>query len=160
VDEVVTLPVDDIDRLARQCRRPHPVECPPHVDIDHENAVDIVREVTQGRGVDIVFDAAGAMSDVAHLLKRGGELIQIGWPNRTLPAAELSQLFFRGITIKPQRVREPSTWARAINLLASRRVDVNPLVTHRVPLSRGQEAFDLLVNKQGIKILIEPTVAT
>ena len=38
VDEIVTLAVDDIDRLARQCRRPHPVECPPHVDIDHENA--------------------------------------------------------------------------------------------------------------------------
>jgi len=33
---------------------------------------------------------------------------------------------------------------------------VNPLVTHRVPLVRGQEVFDLFVNKQGSKVLIEP----
>jgi len=93
-------------------------------------------------------------------LKRGGELIQIGWPSRTLQAAELSQLFFRGIIIKPQRVREPSTWARSINLLTAKLIDVHPLVTHRVPLTRGQEAIDLLVNKLGIKVLIEPAAAT
>jgi hypothetical protein len=33
---------------------------------------------------------------------------------------------------------------------------VNPLVAHRVPLVRGQEAFDLCVNKQGITVLIKP----
>ena len=57
-------------------------------------------------------------------------------------------------------MREPSTWARSINLLTAKLIDVHPLVTHRVPLTRGQEAFDLLVNKQGIKVLIEPAAAT
>ena len=38
MNEIVALPVDDVDRLARQHRRPHAVECPPHIDIDHENA--------------------------------------------------------------------------------------------------------------------------
>jgi hypothetical protein len=52
-----------------------------------------------------VFDAAGAMRDAARLLKRAGGLIQVGWPSRSLPAAELSQLFFPGIPIKLQRVR-------------------------------------------------------
>ena len=38
MNEIVALPVDDIDRLARPRRRPDTVECAPHVDIDHEKA--------------------------------------------------------------------------------------------------------------------------
>jgi len=46
-------------------------------------------------------------------------------------------------------MREPFTWARSIGLLTLKFIDVNLLVTHRMPLVRGQEAFALLVNKQG-----------
>lgn len=37
------------------------------------------------------------------------------------------------------------------NLLSAKLIDVNPLVTYRGALTRRQEAFDLLVKKQGIK---------
>ena len=38
MNEIVAGPVDEVDRIARPCRRPDAIERAPHVDIDHENA--------------------------------------------------------------------------------------------------------------------------
>ncbi|MGO9062347.1 MAG: zinc-dependent alcohol dehydrogenase [Candidatus Binataceae bacterium] len=109
-------------------------------------------------GADVVFDAAGMMDSVRQLVKRGGQLVLLGWPARDLPSAEMRALFFHGVNIISSRVRSPLTWRRAIALVAGKTVNLAPMVTHRVGLANGLDAFELLRNKQGVKVLVNPAL--
>jgi threonine dehydrogenase-like Zn-dependent dehydrogenase len=90
------------------------------------------------------------------LLRRGGQLIEVGWPARDVTSAELRALFFHGVNIINSRVRTPETWRRAIAMVSSGAVDLRPMITHRYGLSNGLEAFTLLRERRGVKALIIP----
>jgi threonine dehydrogenase-like Zn-dependent dehydrogenase len=107
-------------------------------------------------GADTIFDAAGFLDSVRQLVKRGGEVVELGWPARDITNAEMRSLFFHGVRIIPSRVRVPETWRRAIAMAAAGAIDLIPMVTHRFDLDHGIEAFELLRNKQGVKALIMP----
>jgi L-iditol 2-dehydrogenase len=117
-----------------------------------------VKSRTGEDGADVVFDAAGMMQSVRQLLKRAGQLVLLGWPARDLPSAEMRSLFFHGVNIISSRVRSPETWRRAIALVANETVKLAPMVTHRVDLANGLEAFELLRRKEGVKVLVNPAL--
>jgi L-iditol 2-dehydrogenase len=123
---------------------------------EDEDWIAQVHERVGEDGADVVFDAAGMMQSVRQLVKRGGQLVLLGWPARDIGSAEMRSLFFHGVNIISSRVRSPQTWRRAIALVASKAVDLAPMVTHRVDLANGLEAFELLRRKQGVKVLVNP----
>jgi len=109
-------------------------------------------------GADVVFDASGALDSARHIVRKGGAMVELGWPARDVAGTELRSLFFHGVSIIPSRVRTPETWRRAIATVASGAVDLKPMVTHRYDLDHGLEAFELLKARQGVKALIVPQV--
>lgn len=54
------------------------------------------------------------------------------------------------------RRMEPADLPRAIRLVAGGRVELGPLVSARYALSEGQEAFGDLVERRGLKTILEP----
>ena len=56
--------------------------------------IEQARALLPADGADVVFDAAGAIDSPRELLRRGGELIEVGWPARDLKSAELRSLVF------------------------------------------------------------------
>jgi L-iditol 2-dehydrogenase len=48
-------------------------------------------------------------------------------------------------------------WTRVVALLADRRIDLSPIVTHRFALEDFERAFELMENREGIvaKIVLE-----
>jgi len=51
---------------------------------------------------------------------------------------------------------EPETWQRALALLSSRRVAVEAIITHRVPLAEARRGFELAVRREAAKVLFIP----
>ncbi len=115
-----------------------------------------VRSMLPAEGADVVFDACGMIDSPRELMRRGGELVLIGWPARDLSSTELRAFFFHGIKTINSRVRTPETWRRAIALVDSGAVDLRPMVTHRYDIAHGIEAFELLRARKGVKALIIP----
>ena len=115
-----------------------------------------VRAMLPPDGTDVVFDACGMIDQPRELMRRGGELVLIGWPARDLTSTELRAFFFHGIKTINSRVRTPETWRRAIALVASGAVELRPMVTHRYDIAHGIEAFELLRARKGVKALIIP----
>lgn len=115
-----------------------------------------VRAMLPADGADVVFDACGMIDSPRELLRRGGELVEVGWPARDLTSAELRALFFHGVTIINSRIRTPETWRRAIAMVTAGAVDLRPMVTHRYDIARGIDAFELLRARKGVKALIIP----
>ena len=115
-----------------------------------------VRATLPDDGADVVFDACGMIDAPRELIRRGGELVLVGWPARDLTSTELRGFFFHGIKTINSRVRTPETWRRAIALVSSGAIDLRPMVTHRYDIAHGIEAFELLRARKGVKALIIP----
>jgi len=115
-----------------------------------------VRAMLPADGADVVFDACGMIDAPRELMRRGGELVLVGWPARDLTSTELRAFFFHGVKTINSRVRTPETWRRAIALVSSGAVDLRPMVTHRYDIAHGIEAFELLRARKGVKALIIP----
>lgn len=118
-----------------------------------------VDELTAGRGVDVVFEAAWAAETVAQAMvmaRPGGRVVIAGIPSEdrlTFPASVARR---KGLTIKLVR-RMKHTYPRATALVQQGLVDVRSLITHRFPLAAAREAFELVAARADgvIKALVE-----
>ncbi len=114
--------------------------------------------VTNGRGVDVAFEAAGdnaAVDAAIAAAKPGARVVLVGIPgdDRTTFTASVARR--KGLTIKLSR-RMKHTYPRAIQLATSGKIDLRSLVTHRFPLAQFQKAFAVAQKRQGLKVVIEP----
>jgi L-iditol 2-dehydrogenase len=115
------------------------------INIDQDDPVRAVSRDTGGRGVDIAIEAAWADTSIAQaieMLRLGGRAVLVGIPGDDTLAMKHSTARRKGVTIRLSR-RMKHTWPRALALAQQGRVDLDPLVTHRFPLARAAEAFEL-----------------
>jgi L-iditol 2-dehydrogenase len=109
--------------------------------------------------VDVAFEAAGDDSAVANAVARvrhGGRVMLIGIPgddHTTFPAATARR---KELSLQLCRRMTAADLPRAIGLVEAGRVDLGTLVSERHALGAARVAFDGLVERRGIKIVIEP----
>lgn len=109
---------------------------------------DIVAEILEREplGLDVVFECCGqqaALDQAVELLKPGGTLVVIGIPEVDRVSFPVDQMRRKEITVKNVR-RQEGCVQEALDLIESGDLNVEPLITHRFPLDRCQEAFDLV----------------
>lgn len=115
--------------------------------------------VAEGSGVDVAFEVAGedgAVAAAIELVRPGGRLVLVGIPDgdrTTIPAAAARR---RGLTILVSRRMKATDLPRAIELVSSGRVELGGLVTERRPLVEAHDAFDSLLERRGLKVVVEP----
>ena len=99
-------------------------------------------------GFDVALEAAGAAAALATCLaavQRGGRVVQVG----TLPA----ELAFPANSVMARELdyvgafRANGEFDQAVQAIRSRRVDVRPLISAQLPISRAQEAFELALDR-------------
>jgi threonine dehydrogenase-like Zn-dependent dehydrogenase len=125
-----------------------------------EELAAAVRGLTGGLGVDAVFDTVGGAGPLAQGLevsRPGGTTVLFAHGAEGEPAGFLLNPFF-----KSER-RLVSTYSAGLSeqrriaaLLASRKLDPEPLVSHRLPLARFAEAVALVRERRALKVLLEP----
>lgn len=114
---------------------------------------DVVAEIdhlTEGRGVDVAFEAAGAPEtpqQAASVVRIGGTVVLAGIPADDTLTLNASTVRRKGLTIKVVR-RMKHTYPRALRLVQSGQVDLKPLVTHLLPLEQVARAFDMVAGYQ------------
>jgi L-iditol 2-dehydrogenase len=126
---------------------------------DAEAAAPAVREQSEGRGADhVVVTAGGAdvLSWAAGLVRDGGTLhVFAGGPGDSLPLS-LATLYHRELTVTSTYSSSPATLARAFWLLAAGKVEVDRLITHRLPLERLAEGVELMRRREALKVYVTP----
>ena len=125
--------------------------------VDDDSRLSEIYTATQGRGVDVAFDAAGtpdAVDTAFAAVSTGGKVILAGIPEDDKTSFTASVARRKGLTIKLVR-RMKHTYPRAIELVAKGMVDVRSIVTHRFPLERAAEAFRVAERREGLKIIVE-----
>ncbi len=115
---------------------------------------------TNGEGCPLVIEATNSpdgFRDAVAASRIGGRVILVGIPDGdiyTLGAAEARR---RALTIKFSR-RMGHVYPRAIEMIASRRIDVNALISHVISLEEAPATFAALAKDAPgyIKVMIEP----
>jgi len=133
------------------------------VDYTRVNPVDEIMRLTNGQGADVAIEALGTQQtfeSCLRVLKPGGTLSSLG-----VYSGKLSlplDAFAAGLgdhkiitTLCPggkERMR------RLMNVVASGRVDLKPMVTHRFKLDQIEQAYDLFANQRDgvLKVAITP----
>ncbi len=118
--------------------------------------VETMRAATQGRGVDVAFEAAGVQETVdvsVATVIPGGKVILVGIPDDDKTSFSASTARRKGLTIKLVR-RMKHTYPRAIELVSKGLVDVRSIVTHRFSLEQASEAFHAAERREGLKVII------
>jgi L-iditol 2-dehydrogenase len=112
---------------------------------------------TAGRGVDVSFEAAGdpeAVEAAIAAVKPGGSVALIGIPRDDRTAFTASVARRKDLSIKVIH-RMKHTYPRALQLVASRQVDVRTLVTHRFRLDEIERAYACAQKREGIKVVVD-----
>jgi L-iditol 2-dehydrogenase len=103
------------------------------------------RELTAGRGAEIVFDAAGSPKSAAlavHLAKRGGRVVMIGFAledNFPYPLVTAMAKETDIVTV----FRYANVYQSSVNLVSAGRIDLKSLITHHFPLEEAERALQL-----------------
>lgn len=123
---------------------------------DDPGLVEAVMDLTEGKGVDAAYECAGAgpaLRDCLQLLKRKGELIQVGLYSQPIEI-NLDPIALKELAVKGTFAHHPGSWVKATELLARGAVDLKPLVSGEFPLEDWRTAFELFERGDGIKYLL------
>ena len=127
------------------------------VDPSSEDLLSVVREMTDGRGVETAFEAVGTqrtLEQAFELPRQGGTLVQVSVPpTNTRPAWSAYELFSRELTIRGSYIRT-TEFRRAVDLLGT--LDLAELITKRYPLQEVQKAIGAARARDGIRVLVGP----
>ncbi len=127
--------------------------------LDEGDSVERIREVTQGRGVDVVFEAAWAdqsVAQAAEMARLGGRVVLVGIPSDDSMSMKHSTARRKGLTIMMSR-RMKHVYPRAIHMATKMGLDLDDLVSHRFPLAEAPQAFAMnMAYTPGVhKVVIE-----
>lgn len=131
------------------------------INSGRENAMEKVREYTSGYGADVAIEAIGipaTWEQALKLARKGGTVLEFGGcPPGTEIRLDAEQLHYGEMKVLGAFHTTPLHFRKALSLIASRTIDVRPLITRKMKLAQLREAFNILsTSKNEIKIAIVP----
>lgn len=125
--------------------------------------VDVVKEIlndTDGLGCGTVFDTSGnvgAIKQGFEALRKCGHMVMVGLPSKPLVLEAANDIIWKEATIHGIHGKEEfMSWEISKGLLASGRLDISNLITHRFKMSQFKEAFELAESGLSGKIILYP----
>jgi threonine dehydrogenase-like Zn-dependent dehydrogenase len=117
------------------------------VDIQNQDALEVVQEVTDGRGVDVVIDCTGGAANSTMLLgieatkRRGGTMVIQADGNQEFPSFPVGRLTRKGMTLKSARGHSYRAVELALFGIASHRFPLELMTTHKFGLAEVDYAI-------------------
>jgi len=121
-----------------------------HYTLNGRN-VDVLAEVdrlTNGRGADVIIEAAGNKATIAqtpYLVRQGGLIVLVGMSAEEEITYNFGQIMAKEARIKSQ-FRFVNTFPTAIAAVESGLIPLEKIVTHEYSLDQIQEAYEACVN--------------
>lgn len=151
------------------------------VNANDQDPVKAIRDLTEGRGADVCIDAVGLEGDrnladkidnVIHAqmgtikilkmcisaVRRGGFVSVIGVYGMPYDAFPLGQIFDKGIKMSFGQAPVHKYIDELIRLVQERKIRLDDIITHRLPLSEGPRGYEIFCEKKEdcVKVVLKP----
>jgi len=128
------------------------------VEVDREDLSSIIEEETNGNGVDLAIECAGAEASVRNCLESLrplGQYVQVGHFGKDL-RVPWDLIAFRQLQIDGSVGYTRDTWSQTVRILEQGNLKVKDIITHELPLSDWRKGFELSETKKTVKALLYP----
>ena len=125
-----------------------------------EGAIRAVKDATDGRGADVVIESTGMVKSIADaiaMVRPGGTVVLFGIYTASEGALPFYQLYYKEPTLVSARAAMSEDFPESIDLVASGRVQLSPLVTQVLPVTELAQALGMLESDADgrMKIILE-----
>ena len=131
------------------------------VDPIHQDLSAWVKEQTGSDGVDVVIECVGnsiALKQAFEICKRGTKILLFAvHPVEEMDTFNAFDIYNRELTITGSIIN-PDTHGRAVAMINSGRIDLDPILTHVFPIEKLEEAILTQMGNESIKVLVEPSI--
>lgn len=129
------------------------------IDARTDDVVQTVLDATAGEGVDVVCEMSGvpsALHQAFAAVRMGGRVQLLGIPRGEVPVDFATEIIFKGITVYGVIGRKMyETWHEMRRFLSSGMLDPAPVITHRFPLARIDDALAAIRSGDAGKVILE-----
>jgi len=125
-----------------------------------EDPVRRIMELTDGRGADVVIEAAGSIEagrQTFEIARRGGRIVIIGVFPKTEFAVRMTDIVDKELTIYGV-FRYANAYPTALKLVSAGKIELKSLITHVFTLNEIHKAMEVAEKKIGnpIKVIVKP----
>ena len=124
-----------------------------------EDVVATVRAETAGEGADVVCEMSGvpsALHQAFAAVSLGGRVQLLGIPKNAVPVNFADDIIFKGITVYGVIGRRMyQTWHQMRRYLTSGQFDPRPVITHKFPLAKIEDALAAIRSGDAGKVILE-----
>lgn len=170
--------IDPVDYRLERARRVNNVETlnPKEVDV-----VEVLREMTEGRGPDLCVDAVGMEADRTLLdkakavinlekgttsvletcfraVRRGGIVSVVGVYGTPTDNYPIGRIFDKGLTVRYGQSQVHKNIDHLLDLVVQGKVVLDDIVSHVLPLAETSRAYDIFKKKEDdcTKVILKP----
>ncbi len=126
------------------------------LNVTRDSLDDAMKQLGMREGFDVGLEMSGnaaALRDMLRTMHHGGSIAMLGIPP-TEVAIDWNEVILKGLTIKGIYGRQMfETWYKMAALLQSG-LDVRPVITHLIPYTDYQHAFDIMSRGQAAKVVM------
>lgn len=127
------------------------------VNVSREDLPSLMPELDMVEGFDVGLEMSGAgsaLKQMVSLMRNGGQIALLGLFGKK-QEVDLDALIFKGLTVQGIYGRKMyETWYKMSAMVQSG-LDLKPLITHRFPYTRFNEAFQIMNTGESGKIILE-----
>ncbi|MEN6372747.1 MAG: L-threonine 3-dehydrogenase [Armatimonadota bacterium] len=130
------------------------------VDSAKEDTLAVAKDLTEGIGFDVVLEMSGNAKGIDNAIKMtrsGGQVTVLGLPKSPVTIDLANDVVMRGITMKGIHGRRMyETWYQVMRLIQSGRVDLMPVVTHKMKFEEVDKAMEIMASGRCGKVILYP----
>lgn len=142
-------------------RRYKALDLEPELVVDpvHEDLEVLVRQLTSGRGADIVICAnpvAASQSQAVEIVRKGGKVALFGGVPKSDPLTHLdaNRIHYGEIEVVGAFSYHPTYHELALEMIRRRLIPSETLITHTFPIDEINQAFEMAASGSALKVIV------
>lgn len=129
------------------------------IDFSETDPVEKCLEMTDGIGADLVIECSGAPPAIAQtfeLVRKWGRVCAIGLTGKKPVQLDWDAAMTKNVTLFFNMSTTYASWEKTIWMVAQKKIDVDPLITHELPLGEWEQGFTALEKMEALKVVLIP----
>lgn len=128
------------------------------IDGEETHLVELVRELGDGLGADLVIDAAGAsaaLQQALEIVRPGGQITKVGWGPQPL-GFSLDPLVQKAARLQGSFSHTFKNWEKVVSLLTANQINLEPIISRTASLEDWQQCFERMHTGEYVKAVLQP----
>ena len=123
------------------------------------NPLEKCLELTDGRGADLVIECSGAPPAIAQtfdLVRKWGRICAIGLTGKRPVQLDWDAAMTKVVTLFFNMSTAYASWDKTIAMMANGSLNVDPIITHTLPLTEWEKGFEVIEKLEALKVVFIP----